>query len=158
MLELSSLTKLLGVSIISRDEVDGNVTHDIQNTKDPSITKEMGTESINGIQVRAGALKIVDICREAGAPPFVNCSMWTGNEFCGELKLDEDILPLREYKVMCKKAIFANFISIQLPTQDGVKRSLTFEEVSVIRGNFRNKEKIVKIENSQHGSAGELKN
>ena len=38
MLEFSSLTKLLGVAIISRDELKSDVTYDILNTDDSSIT------------------------------------------------------------------------------------------------------------------------
>ena len=157
MLEFSSLTKLLGVAIISRDELDSDVTYDIQNTDDSSITNETATESINGIVVRAGAFKTVDICEhgeQVGSPAFVSCSMWTGNDYCGELNLDVDILPLREYTIPCKNPIIAKFLSIQLPTPDGIKRSLTFEKMSVIRGNLMNKQNTQDVAKVLEGSSG----
>ena len=157
MLEFSSLTKLLGVAIISRDELENDVTYDILNTDDPSITNETGTESINGIVVRAGAFKIVDICEhgeQVGSPAFISCSMWSGNDYCGELNLNADILPLREYTIPCKKPIIAKFVSIQLPTPDGMKRSLMFEKISVIRGNLMNKQNTQDVPKVHEGSSG----
>ena len=157
MLEFSSLTKLLGVAIISRDELESDVTYDILNTDDPSITNETVTVSINGIVVRAGAFKIVDVCEhgeQVGSPAFISCSMWTGNDYCGELNLDMDVLPLREYTIPCKNPIIAKFLSIQLPTPDGIKRSLTFEKMSVIRGNLMNKQNTQDVAKVLEGSSG----
>ena len=146
----------MGVAIISRDEVYRNVTHDIQNTNDSMITKEMETQSINGVQIRAGAFKIVDICEENGYSEAIDCKMWYGNDFCGELNISEPILPLREYTLTCEKPIPAKFITIQLPTPGGIKRSLSFEEISIIRGNFLDKEKPQNATNSIHGASGSV--
>ena len=157
MVEFSSLTKLLGVAIISRDELESDVTNDILNTDDPSITNRTGTESINGIVVRAGAFQIVDICKQGekvGSSAFISCSMWTGNDYCGELNLELDILPLREYTIPCKNPIIAKFLSIQLPTPDGIKRSLTFEKISFIRGNLMNKQNTRDVAEVVNGSSG----
>ena len=156
MLELRFMTKVMGVAIISRDEVYRNVTHDIQNTNDTMITKEMGTQSINGVQIRAGAFKIVDICEENRYSEAIDCKMWYGNDFCGELNISEPILPLRKYTIMCEKPIPTKFITIQLPTPGGIKYSLTFEEISIIRGNFLNKEKTQNVTDSIHGASGSM--
>ena len=154
MLELRFMTKVIGVVIISRDEVYRNVTHYIQNTNDAMITKEIGTQSINGVQIRAGALKIVNLCEENEYLATMDCKMWHGNDFCGELNITEPILPLREYTIMCEKPIPSKFITIQLPTPGDIKRSLTFEEISIIRGNFLDKKENKKPNSSIHGASG----
>ena len=155
MLQLSYLTNVIGVTITSRNEDDGNVTHEFQNTDDTSITKESGTQSINGVMVRVGTIKVPEnLCEKIGSSKLTTCSEWEGDELCGTLKVDGDILPLREYSIRCGKSIPATFVTLQLPTIDNIRKSLTFEEVTLILGNFLKKEDYTTSSDSIHGSSG----
>ena len=147
--QLPSLTKIIGVSITSRDEEAGN-----------------GIESINGIQVRAGTVSMQDVCitlsscsakDENGTCMWksgIGCDPWKVNTYCGVLNITENILPLREYSIICQKGILARVITVQLfkPGQ----HSLTFNEISVIRESFFIKPKHSTLSNNIHGSPGIL--
>lgn len=155
MLQLSYLTNVVGVTITSRNEDDGNVTHAMQNTDDISITKESGTQSIKGVAVRAGTIKVPEsLCEKIGASQITHCSQWKGNELCGSLPINTDILPLREYSIKCGKSMPATFVTLQLRKTDSTKRSLTFEEVALILGNFLDKTEDTTASNLIHGSSG----
>ena len=154
MLQLSYLTNVIGITVTSRNEV-GDVINSFQNTSDASITNESGIQSINGVEIRMGTIKVTDnLCQNVGDPLYRNCSKWEGNELCGVLSYDGYILPLREYTVRCGKSIPSTFVTLQLPTSDGIKRSLTFEEVKLILGNFLNKPEPTSPSISIHDSSG----
>ena len=145
ILELDSLTKVVGITITSRDEV--------QNTDDEYIEKESGVQSIKDAEIRAGTTKKVELCEE--------CSFWKDLELCGTLKIEknESILPLREYSVMCHKSILTRVVTVlqsESQVMTSLKRSLTFEEISVIRGNFLDTSVYFGKSNSIHGSPGTL--
>ena len=155
MLQLAYLTNVIGVTITSRNTDDGHDTHKLHDNNDASITKESGTQSINGVEVRVGTIKVPEsLCENIGDPLTTNCSKWEGNEFCGVLTIDGDILPLREYSIRCGKSIPATFVTLQLPTIDNIRKSLTFEEVTLILGNFLKKEDYTTSSDSIHGSSG----
>ena len=155
MLQLSFLTNVIGVTITSRDLDEGNVTYRLPNVNDASITMESGVQSINGVEVRLGNIKVPDsLCKNVGDSQIKNCSKWKGNKLCGVLNVNENILPLREYTINCGKSIPATFVTLQIPTPDNIKRSLTFEEIELILGNFLDKADPSSPSVSIHGSSG----
>ena len=155
LLQLSFLTNVIGVTITSRDVNEGNITHRLTNANDASITTESGVQSINGVEVRVGNIKVPDsLCEKVGDPQIMNCSKWKGNKLCGVLNINENILPLREYTINCGKSIPATFVTLQIPTPDNIKRSLTFEEIELMLGNFLDKTDLSSQSISIHGSSG----
>ena len=155
MLQLSFLTNVIGVTITSRDVNKGNITHRLINVNDASTTTESGVQSINGVEVRVGSIKVPDsLCEKVGDPQIINCSKWQGNILCGVLNVDENILPLREYTINCGKSIPATFVTLQIPTPDNIKRSLTFEEIELMLGSFLDKTDPSSQSISIHGSSG----
>ena len=154
MLQLSYLTNVIGLTVTSGNEVR-DVINRQQNTSDASIANESGIQSINGVEIRMGTIKVTDnLCKNVGDPQYKNCSKWEGNELCGVLSHDGYILPLREYTVNCGKSIPATIVTLQLPTADGIKQSLTFEEVKLILGNFLDKTEPTSPSISIHDSSG----
>ena len=154
MLQLSYLTNVIGITITSRNEVEDAI-QSLQSTNDTSITNFSGIQSINSVEIRMGTIKVMDnLCEKVGNPQYTNCSRWEGNELCGVLSLDGDILPLREYTVRCGKSIPSTFVTLQLPTSDDIKRSLTFEEVKLILGNFFDEKEPTSPSISIHDSSG----
>ena len=137
MLELSSLTNIIGVTITSRDEENND-----------------GVQSINGVEVRAGTVKMLEMCKQltVDAENGLSCELWKDNEFCGSLNINGDVLPLREYTIMCHKGLLARIVTVQLvkPDQD----SLTFEEITLIRGSFLDRPNHSNVAIYLHGSAG----
>jgi hypothetical protein len=153
ILELDSLTKVVGITITSKDEDATKVTHLVQNTNDEYIEKESGIQSIKDAEIRAGTTKRVELCE--------GCSFRKDLELCGTLKIEknESILPLREYSVMCHKSILTRVVTVlqsESQVMTSLKRSLTFEEISVIRGNFLDTSVYFGKSNSIHGSPGTL--
>ena len=158
MLQLHYLTNVIGVTVTSRKEVLGDIIQGLQSNNDISITKESPTQSIDGVEVRIGTIKVMDtLCEKVGDPLITNCSKWEGNELCGVLRINEDVLPLRTYSLGCGKSIPATFVTLQLPTADGIKQSLTFEEIQLILGDFLDKSDPAPPSLSIHGSSGKIK-
>ena len=155
MLQLSHLTNVIGVTITSKNEDEGNITHRSTNTNEASITNESGVQSINGVEVRIGTIKVPDsLCEKVEDTQILNCSKWQGNELCGVLSSDENILPLRQYSIKCGKSIPSTFVTLQIPTPDNIRRSLMFEEIELMLGNFLHKTDPSSPSVSIHGSSG----
>ena len=133
LLELTFLTNVIGVTITSREHDTGNVTRESQNTDSEHVTQEFGTQSINGVTIRAGTTKMIGMCAVMNVNGVVGniCDEWKDLGYCGELQLEDNILPLREYTVMCPSRILARLVVVQ-QYDSSVKRSLTFEEISVL--------------------------
>ena len=148
--ELPSLTKIIGVTITSRNEDAGN-----------------DTESINGIQVRAGTVKVdgvvcssVTVCYGSypnGTCTYAlsgrDCKSYSANEYCGTLNIYK-ILPLREYTITCQHSILAKLVTVQLLKSE--QHSLTFTEISLIRESFLIKPGHSTLSSTIHGSPGIL--
>lgn len=162
LLQLDSLTNVIGVTITSRDEDNSNVTHSSQNTGDPYMSKESGIQSIKDVVIRAGTTKMEGLCirYEDGIDGnnitygALECRPSTDLDWCGILQVESDILPLREYSVICEKSLLARVVTVEQPRHGTSYRSLTFEEISVIRGNFLDKSAYSGQLSSIHGSSG----
>ena len=135
--ELPFLTKIKGVTITSADEKLAEVVY---------------TKTLNGTQVRAGTVRAQGLCDNSGDGSHVICKPWNTNELCGSLESVVETLPLREYTILCPKSIVARVLTVQI--LDTTPRVLSFDEITVIKQSFLNREDDQARPESYNGSPG----
>ena len=135
--ELPFLTKIIGVTITSTDE----------NLEEVGYTK-----TLNGVHVRAGTVRAQGLCDNSGDGSHAICKPWISNEFCGSLEISMETLPLREYTIFCPKSIVARVLTVQI--LDTAPRVLSFDEITVIKQSFLNREDDQARPESYNGSPG----